>query len=238
MSDFRAFIELSAFEKAGESNPKRIGGLITTESRDQQGERVLQDGLKFDYFLKRGYFNDNHGKRPSDVLGVPQKVKRVKKGDVLPDGSIAKANGHWAEGYLLEDYKPAQEIWELARALQKTPDRKLGFSIEGKVLSRADDGKTIAEAEVHHVAITHCPVNAETSLTALAKSLVTHDDFSSAIDEEIHKKDLTSFPQPANLKKGMNQAEVAVWLAQKYPGLAGISDELAAVLFARRRLNG
>jgi hypothetical protein len=59
--------------------------------------------------------------------------------------------------------------------------RSLGFSIEGKVKARTgSDRKTIAKAEVEHVAITHAPVNPDTKLECLAKSI-------HAIEQEINK---------------------------------------------------
>ena len=60
------------------------------------------------------------------------------------------------------------------QALKKAgAGRQLGQSIEGKILKRAGDGgEVIAQAKITNVAITHCPVNADTSLGFLAKSLL------------------------------------------------------------------
>ena len=134
---------------------------------------MLQDGLDFNEFLKAGWFNDNHGKAMVDVVGYPEGVKFFKKGEALPNGVRAPANGHWAEGYLLENVLKAETIWQLGSALQKSGDRRLGFSIEGKIERRSGpDYKTIAKAKVRNVAVTHCPVNTDTQLDILAKSLV------------------------------------------------------------------
>lgn len=160
------------FEKADAPRgmTRRIGGLVSTESRDRQDEVVLQRGLDFSDFIRHGWYNDNHSKATDAILGYPDRVTLVKKGETLPDGSVAKANGHWAEGYLLETDR-AQRIWELGNALQKS-GRRLGFSIEGNVEQRADhDRKTIAKARVKNVAITNCPVNTDTRLEVIAKSL-------------------------------------------------------------------
>ena len=169
-SGFKVFCEVAAFEKAGDENPMRIGGIVSTDELDQDDERILQDGLDFSDFLTKGWFNDNHGKRTGDVLGYPTAAFLVKKGQQLPDNTIAKNRGWWAEGYLLNTPE-GRQIWNLAQALEKAP-RKLGFSIEGSVLSRdPKQPKTIRKAKVRHVAITHCPVNVGTSLRALAKAL-------------------------------------------------------------------
>jgi len=111
---------LSFFEKAdaGAGKHKLIGGVTSTETPDKQQEIVLQRGLDFQPFLEGGWFNDNHTKDTDGILGYPEKVKQFRKGDQLPDGAVAKANGTWAEGYLLETEK-AKRIWELAPHLGK-----------------------------------------------------------------------------------------------------------------------
>lgn len=169
--DFEIFAPLR-FYKSGE-NDLAVAGVISTEALDQQGEVVLQDGLDFSYFMSKGWYNRNHGSRPEDVLGYPTQVIKFKKGQQLPDGTVAEANGTWAEGRLYGEYAPAREIWNLGAAIQKSGSgRALGFSIEGKIGARkGQDRKVIAQAQVHNVAITHCPVNADTRLLTLVKSL-------------------------------------------------------------------
>ncbi len=169
---FHFEIPVSFFEKsdAEPAKARRIGGIISTETPDQQGETILQRGLDFSAFLKHGWFNDNHSKATAGILGYPESVKLFRKGEALPDGTIAKAQGTWAEGYML-DTPEAMKIWDLGRALQKT-HRRLGFSVEGKVEARAGmNDNIIAKAKIRNVAITNCPVNADSRLEVLAKSL-------------------------------------------------------------------
>lgn len=185
---FHYYAPVSFFEKASapEGQRRRFGGIATTETRDQDGEVILQRGLDWDYFISKGWFNDNHGRQTGDIVGFPSSVDYYKKGQRLPNGDTAKSNLHWTEGYLLEGHKPADEIWSAAMALQKAGGaRQLGQSIEGKIKKRVGaDGKTIAKALVRHVAITHCPVNADTSLGFLAKAL-------NKVEEEEEEKALT-----------------------------------------------
>jgi hypothetical protein len=153
---------VEVFYKAGDKGKeRRIAGVISTEHKDQQGEVVLQRGLDLQPFLRGGWINDNHSRDTAGVVGYPLSVEKTT------------VNGKPAtkmEGYLLKDFEPADKIWELANSLQKT-DRRLGFSIEGKVRRRAgSDGKVIAEALVRNVAVTNCPVNTMTGLDVLAKS--------------------------------------------------------------------
>ena len=164
------------FEKASAppGQRRRIAGVITTESKDRQKEIVIQKGLDFSPFVENGWFNDNHSKKTDGIVGYPEKVQHFQKGQKLPNGNIAPSNLHWSEGYLLEGHEPADRLWTLGQSLQKSGGgRRLGFSIEGSVEKRQGPGRrTIAKARVRNVAITNCPVNSDTKMEVLAKSLV------------------------------------------------------------------
>lgn len=168
-ASFRVYAPLEAFEKADDTHSLRIGGIVSTDLLDRQGEIIVQEGLDFSEFLASGWFNDNHGQKTSDVLGYPTDAFFVKKGDLLPNGKRAAANGWWAEGYLVGD--EGRRIWNLCNSLAKSP-RRLGFSIEGSVEERDRNNRAlIRAAKVRNVAITHCPVNTGTEMVALAKAL-------------------------------------------------------------------
>lgn len=165
-------IPVSVFQKADapEGKQYRIGGIISTESRDRQGEVLLQRGLDFSEFIDHGWFNDNHSKKTTDIVGYPDTVRRFRQGQRLPDGTIAKSNGTWAEGYLIMN-EAGKRIWDTARALKKT-GRRLGFSVEGAITKRIGElKKRVAKAKVRNVAVTNCPVNTDSRLEVLAKSL-------------------------------------------------------------------
>lgn len=176
------------FEKAGapKGQERRIGGIISTELPDFQGETVLADGLDLSYFQKNGWFNDNHEKGMDGIVGYPdpEGIKKFKRGETLPNGKQAPANGIWAEGYVLGNER-GNKVWDLAQSLQGT-GRQLGYSVEGKILRRtgaktimkkAEDGtptlvgNRVAKAIVRNVAVTHCPVNDATGMEILAKSI-------------------------------------------------------------------
>jgi hypothetical protein len=187
MTDFRFHVPVEFFEKASapQGQRRRIGGVISTEARDQEGEVIKQAGLDFDPFLKAGWLNDNHSKATAEgVLGYPTTVKRFQKGARLPNGKTADENCTWFEGYLLENWEPADKIWRLGKALQGT-GRALGYSVEGKihrrggprtVFKKSADGQgawvgdTVLAAQVRNVAVTNCPVNANTSMEVLSKA--------------------------------------------------------------------
>lgn len=140
--------------KAG-GDERRIGGYCSTEHSDRQEEVVLQRGLDFDEFVRFGYFNDNHNQATGAVVGIPDNV------------AFHPGKGWYAEGRILKGVKRADEIWELAKSLEDSP-RKLGFSIEGKVLERKDN--YIVKAKIRNVAITNAPVNTNCTWGILSKS--------------------------------------------------------------------
>lgn len=201
-------VPLRFFEKSGSDKQKsrRIAGIISTESRDRQQEVLLQRGLDFQDFIKNGWFNDNHSKETDGILGYPEFVKAYSRGEILPDGTVAPANLTWSEGFMLTTPK-AERIWELGKALQGT-GRSLGFSVEGGIHKRiGKDKKIIAKATVRNVAITNCPVNTESRLDILSKSLVAVQN-----SEDSLLRALTMgpgpLPQPAGPKTGEGAGSV------------------------------
>ena len=44
--------------KGDKDEPKtKIGGVISTDTFDQQGDKIIQEGMDFSYFLDKGWFN-------------------------------------------------------------------------------------------------------------------------------------------------------------------------------------
>lgn len=200
-------IPVDFFEKANAEPGKqrRIGGLASVETKDRQDETILQRGLDFSDFLINGWFNDNHSKVTTDILGYPEVTQYFDKGTKLPNGQKAVANGHWVEGYLLNTPK-ADKVWELGKALQETK-RRLGFSVEGKILKREGaKKKTIAEAKVRNVAITNCPVNTGATMEILAKSLVVVEN---SDPDELEKTLGMGHPTPGQGPVGVKTGEDA-----------------------------
>lgn len=157
MQAFDFDVPVSFFEKADAEPGKerRIGGIATLETKDRQGEVILARGVDFSDFVQNGWFNDNHSKNTTDILGYPEKAKFFRKNEQLPNGEVSTAAGHWVEGYLLNT-PGADKVWELGRALAQTK-RRLGFSVEGRIEKRTGPlQKTIARALVRNVAITNC----------------------------------------------------------------------------------
>ena len=141
------------------SGRRFVQGVASTPDKDLQNEYVIQKGLDLRYFLSHGYYNDDHKPGFENKVGQPTigVIKTVKDSD---QKSIL---GLWTKGYLwVKGFHPgADHIWELGQALEASgADRQLGFSIQGKVLTR--EGSRILKAWVQDVAITPSPVNTST----------------------------------------------------------------------------
>jgi len=154
---FTFFVPATAISKGGKKDGKRwIQGIASTDSRDLQGEIVRQNGIDFSYFLKHGYFNDDHKPGPEHKVGEPTDCKVTKQ-------------GLWVKGFLFSNHKKADEYWELMNSLTASgSSRKVGFSIQGKVKRRS--GKEISECWIQDIALTPAPVNT-TTWAEIAKSL-------------------------------------------------------------------
>lgn len=152
-----------------------IAGIVSTDSEDLQGDRILQEGCDWDYFLRRGWLNYEHQQGPEHIVGVPTSVKAA----VTPSGQKATR----IEGYLLLDRPRAKEVYEAAKAIQKATgsvDRSIGFSVEGQVMERdSKNPKIITRARILNVSVTAHPVNPDARLEVLARSLTELDQITS-----------------------------------------------------------
>lgn len=231
-SPFKFEVEAECFEKARPDGGtgRYIGGFVSTDHIDRQGETLIQEGLDFSHFLSKGFFNDNHDPATDALVGYPTaaELRSVEKGH----------RGWYVEGELLEGdgTTRADRIWKLAQSLKKSGRRKLGFSVEGGIVARdARDQKKVRKAIVREVAITRCPVNTETSLDVLAKSLAVstpEGEPGSAVPLKVQSLEGVSKKKKRRLKKstaarllvlirpGLSPAfaqKIVDYAARKYP---------------------
>lgn len=159
------FVDPTGEKKIG----KIIEGIASTEDKDQQGEIVMQDRMDCSYLLDKGYLNWNHSHAPEDQIGKPLEVIKMPGGPNTPGGKPAT----FFKASLFEGMPRADAVWVLSKALENSQgigaDRALGFSVEGGV--RVRQGHVLVETVVRHMAVTHEPVNAQsTARVVLAKS--------------------------------------------------------------------
>lgn len=163
-----------------------VKGVASTSAIDLQDEEVIQKGLDVKYFVKHGYYNDDHKPGFSNKVGQPEEALIKTVTDSLGKNVL----GLWTKGFLWPKgtHKGSDAIWELAKALEASDsNRRLGFSIQGKVLQR--DGKRIVKAWIQDIAITPSPVNTSTWMdvvTEMNKSM-----WATAEDVDELKKSIT-----------------------------------------------
>jgi hypothetical protein len=153
-TNFLIWTPAEVIEKAGtpiDYKNMRMKGIASTSDMDMDDEVMLSGGLSVDYLLKKGFVNWHHqGKNsPATIIGEPEKAEITEKGLYVE----AK----------LYDTPVAREVFDLARVLSKQSiKRKLGWSVEGRVLERSYDGTTIEKAILTGLALTFAPKNSNT----------------------------------------------------------------------------
>lgn len=155
MELFKFFIEADVVKSDTYNGPRIIRGYASTPADDRQGENLVQKGLDISEFISNGWLNYDHNNEI--ILGYPTGNTHIDD------------NGLWVEGELLKGVPMADKLWDLALALKKSnAPRKLGFSVEGKVLERK--GNSILKAKIYNCALTPNPVNTEATWDAVVKS--------------------------------------------------------------------
>ena len=182
---FSIWTPITDLSKADADEQIKIGGICSSENEDQAGEIILQSGLDFTYFLKRGYFNLEHMAGPGNVLGNPTSVKPVKTKEGRP--------ATYVEGILYATKSKARDVIDTIKAMQKAKaDRKIGFSIEGSVIARdKKNPKIITKAKVMNVSITSAPCNTDAEFEMIKKNIafIAEQD-----DKELEKAENLDLP--------------------------------------------
>ncbi len=205
---FNCWVPASALSKGGSAKSadgrRYIQGIASTDTSDLQGETVDPAGIDFGYFVKNGYFNWDHQQDPNARIGEPLDCKVTK-------------NGLWVKGYLYNENKIAEQVWEQMNSLEASKaSRKMGFSIEGKVRRRS--GKKIEKCWIQNIAITAQPVNTNTwaeIVKSLAKEVKDETkaltaEGSDLVPESLDKED------KKNLSKSYTLNETVVLLKEQY----------------------
>jgi len=141
-----------------------ISGIVSSDTMDLQGDTILQEGMDWSYFLRRGWINYEHMQGPEFIVGVPTSIETK---------ITEKGNATQIEGHLLLNRPRGKEVYETAKALQEAEiNRSLGFSVEGQVLERSEEDKSvITKARILNVSVTAHPVNTDAVLDIIARSV-------------------------------------------------------------------
>ena len=168
-----------ATDEAGEP-VMRIGGIASTMDKDADGEYLDPTGFDVDPLKKSGMVNWHHQAKnsPAAIIGEPSKV------ELRPEGL-------WIESDLYASSPMACEVYELAKTLEHdSKTRRLGYSIEGKVVKRGSNDKNsplynkIVKAVITGVAVTHMPKNPHTFVNIIKGQIDVED-----VEEDTEKDD-------------------------------------------------
>ena len=175
-------------DKTGEEK-MQIAGIASTTDEDTDEEILLPSGFDLSYFTNNGFINWHHRQKdkPSAIIGEPSAASIVNGGKqmkVVCD---------------LYNTPLAREVYDLGVVLQtqSKTGRRLGFSIEGKVLERdKNNPKIVTKAAITGCAITYQPKNGST-IAEIVKADGTTPDPDLSVDMEGLMEDLALLGQDA-----------------------------------------
>lgn len=187
-------------EKGQNEGEWKVKGLASTEDIDAQNEVIVQKGLDISHLESGlGLFNYDHLRGPENVVGQITTATQ-------------KSEGLFVEGYLFKEQPKAQAIHNIMKSLDKSNNRRLKMSIEGKVLKRK--GNKILKAKVMNVALTLNPINGNT-YAEFAKSFAAANDMTedtkvsmSAGEESVLSSSDTDSSLSSNMEKGFIDLEL------------------------------
>lgn len=164
------FVSCERDEELVKGERKRlIRGIASTESKDRHNEEILLSGMEFGNYLEKGRLNWDHMKGPQYLLGKPLEASIVSDASTLSKKLQGPAFYHLCELY---DSEPGRAAWDLMKAEENDPNRRMGFSVEGAILETV--GSKLIKTRVDDVALTDTPANRET-FAEFAKSLTAQE---------------------------------------------------------------
>lgn len=177
-----------------------LGGIASTADEDSDGEFLDPKGFDIQPLLKSGMVNWHHQAKtcPGTIVGEPTKAEIRKE-------------GLYIETKLYPSSQVARDIWDLAKTLDADSNtRRLGYSIEGRVVSRKSNDKTspdykkITKAIITGVAITHQPKNPKT-FANIIKGEIDDDLEEETEEKKTDKKKLSK--EEEKYYEGVNMKE-------------------------------
>ena len=206
----------------------RLGGIASTSDEDSDGEFLDPKGFDINPLMKTGLVNWHHQAKgqPSAIIGEPSK------------GEIRK-EGLYLEVDLYPSSKVAHEVFELAEILERdSTTRRLGFSIEGKVLKRKSNDKSspdynhIEKAVITGVAVTHLPKNPKT-FANIIKGEIDSVEEDNEEKENQENKSLNAEGNGAPLKKESVDSRLKVTTFKKGEVMDRIFKDCAGITISK-----
>ena len=200
----------------------RLGGIASTSDEDSDGEFLDPKGFDIKPLLASGMVNWHHQAKehPDTIIGEPSKA------EIRPEGLYIETD-------LYPSSKVACDVWELANTLEKdSKTRRLGYSIEGKVLKRksndknSPDYKHIIKAIITGVAITHMPKNPKTFANIIKGEI---DDFNEEEENQNQEEKALDTENGAALKKESVDEKLKVTTFSKAEVLEKLFQDIAGI---------
>jgi hypothetical protein len=181
---------VSKSEKDGRIN---VQGIISVETEDAQGETMVQKGMDFSYFMKRGFLNFEHQQEAKNMIGAPTELKAVKY-----NGKPAT----FMKGYLFTESPKTQEILATMKAMDAADcDRSLGFSIEGQVVERDKNNPSIiTKSKILNVSVVANPAHPDATME-LCKSLYKQMEAEEMEDESMNEENQMDFSDVSEIEE-------------------------------------
>lgn len=195
----------------------RLGGIASTSDEDSDGEFLDPKGFDIKPLINSGMVNWHHQAKgqPATIIGEPSKA------EIRPEGLYIETD-------LYPSSAIARDVWDLAQTLEKdSKTRRLGYSIEGKVVKRksndkkSPDYKKIVKAIITGVAITHQPKNPKTFANIIKGEI--DEDFEDEVEESLYTENGKALKKESVNKKLKNQtfskSEAIEKLFKDIPGI-------------------
>lgn len=204
----------------------RLGGIASTSDEDSDGEFLDPKGFDIKPLINSGMVNWHHQAKgqPATIIGEPSKA------EIRPEGLYIETD-------LYPSSQIARDVWDLAQTLEKdSKTRRLGYSIEGKVVKRksndkkSPDYKKIVKAIITGVAITHQPKNPKTFANIIKGEI--DEDFDDEVEESLDTENGKALKKESVDKKLKNQTfskSEAIEILFKY--IPGIDIEKAEKIY-------
>lgn len=202
-NNFSFWCPLGDINKATDPNTGEeimlLGGIASTADEDSDGEFLDPKGFDIKPLLNSGLVNWHHQAKtnPGTIVGEPIKAEIRKE-------------GLYIETKLYPHSQTACDIWELAKTLASdSKTRRLGYSIEGRVVKRksedptSPDYKKIIKAIITGVAITHQPKNPKTFANIIKGEI---DDIS---EEDVKEEDVKEKEESVDVEESVNTESAA-----------------------------
>lgn len=205
----------------------RLGGIASTVDEDSDGEFLDPKGFDIQPLLKSGMVNWHHQAKehPDTIIGEPSKA------EIRPEGLYIETD-------LYPSSKVACDVWELANTLERdSKTRRLGYSIEGKVLKRksndknSPDYKHIIKAIITGVAVTHMPKNPKTFANIIKGEI--DDDFNEEEEDQNQEEKALDTENGAALKKESVDEKLKVTTFSKAEVLERLFQDIAGISIKR-----